>query len=98
MAKTILIKPLITEKAEMLSDKRNQYSFVVNKGANKIEIRKAVEAMYQVTVESVNTLVMPGKEKNRSTRSGLIRGRKPAFKKAVVTLIAGEEIDFFGDI
>ncbi len=98
MAKTILIKPIITEKAEMLSDKRNQYSFLVDKGANKIEIKKAVEGMYQVSVESVNTLVMPGKEKNRSTRSGLIRGRKPSFKKAVVTLAAGEEIDFFGDI
>lgn len=98
MAKTILIKPLITEKAEMLSDKRNKYSFVVKKDVNKIEVKKAVEAMYQVTVEAVNTLVMPGKEKNRSTRAGLIRGRKPSFKKAIVTLAAGEEIDFFGDI
>ncbi len=98
MAKTILIKPLITEKAEMLSEKGNRYSFVVNKGANKIEIRKAVEDMYQVTVESVNTLIMPAKAKNRTTRSGLIQGRKPAYKKAVVTLAEGEEIDFFGDI
>ncbi|HQU58169.1 MAG: 50S ribosomal protein L23 [Phaeodactylibacter sp.] len=98
MAKTILIKPLITEKAEMLSDKRNKYSFVVKKDVNKIEVKKAVEAMYQVTVEAVNTLVMPGKEKNRSTRAGLIRGRKASFKKAIVTLAAGEEIDFFGDI
>lgn len=98
MAKTILIKPLITEKAEMLSEKGNKYSFVVSKDANKIEIRKAVEDMYQVTVESVNTMILPAKEKNRSTRSGIIRGRKPAYKKAVVTLTAGEEIDFFGDI
>ena len=98
MAKTILIKPLITEKAETLSTKGGQYSFVVNKGANKIEIKKEVERMYQVTVESVNTLVMPGKQKNRSTRSGMLRGRKPSFKKAIVTLSTGEEIDFFGDI
>jgi large subunit ribosomal protein L23 len=98
MAKTILIKPLITEKAETLSTKGGQYSFVVNKDANKIEIKKEVERMYQVTVESVNTLVMPGKQKNRSTRSGMLRGRKPSFKKAIVTLSAGEEIDFFGDI
>ncbi|MCB9049186.1 MAG: 50S ribosomal protein L23 [Lewinellaceae bacterium] len=98
MAKTILIKPLITEKAEMLSEKGNKYSFVVSKDVNKIEIRKAVESMYQVTVESVNTMIMPAKEKNRSTRSGVIHGRKPAFKKAVVTLAEGEEIDFFGDI
>lgn len=98
MAKTILIKPLITEKAEMLSEQDNKYSFVVNKTANKIEIRKAVENMYQVTVESVNTMIIPAKEKNRSTRSGIIQGRKPAFKKAVITLTEGEEIDFFGDI
>ena len=100
MAKTILIKPLITEKAELLSEKGkgNKYSFVVKKDVNKIEVKKAVEAMYQVTVEAVNTLVMPGKEKNRSTRAGLIRGRKASFKKAIVTLAAGEEIDFFGDI
>ena len=54
--------------------------------------------MYQVTVESVNTMIMPAKEKNRTTRSGIIRGRKSAFKKAVVTLSEGEDIDFFGDI
>ena len=98
MAKTILIKPLITEKAELLSEKGNKYSFVVSKDANKIEIRKAVEGMYQVTVESVNTMIMPAKEKNRTTRAGILRGRKSAFKKAVITLAEGEEIDFFGDI
>lgn len=98
MAKTILIKPLITEKAEMLSEEKGKYSFVVAKDANKIEIKKAVEAMFQVTVDSVNTMIMPAKTKNRSTRSGILEGRKPAYKKAVVTLTEGEEIDFFGDI
>ncbi len=98
MPKTILIKPLITEKAETLSEERNQYSFVVDKKANKIEIRKAVEDLYSVTVESVNTLVMPAKQKNRSTRSGILTGRKSAYKKAVVTLADGEVIDHFGDI
>ncbi|MCI5081865.1 MAG: 50S ribosomal protein L23 [Saprospiraceae bacterium] len=98
MARTILIKPLITEKSEMLSEDLNQYSFIVDKKANKIEIKKAVEEMYRVTVESVNTMVMPGKLKNRSTRSGLLRGRVSSFKKAVVKLAEGEEIDFFGDI
>lgn len=96
--KTILIKPLITEKTEMLSEEQGKYTFVVNKKANKIEIKKAVEDMYQVTVEAVNTMIMPGKAKNRSTRSGLLQGRKPAYKKAIVTLASGEEIDFFGDI
>jgi large subunit ribosomal protein L23 len=98
MAKEILIKPLITEKADSLSERLNQYTFLVHRRANKIEIKKAVESMYKVTVEAVNTLVMPGKVKNRSTRTGLIQGRKSSYKKAIVTLAEGEEIDFFGDI
>ncbi len=98
MAKTILVKPLITEKSEMLSEERGQYTFVVAKDVNKLEIKKAVEDMYQVTVESVNTMIMPAKAKSRSTRSGILHGRKPSYKKAVVTLAEGEEIDFFGDI
>jgi len=98
MAKTILIKPLITEKAEMLTEDEAKYSFIVAKNANKIEIKKAVEAMYQVTVEAVNTMILPAKAKSRSTRSGILQGRKPAYKKAVVTLAEGEELDFFGDI
>ena len=98
MGKQIIIKPLITEKSERLSEKEVKYSFVVDKGANKLEIRKAVERMYGVTVEHVNTMVMPGKTKIRNTRSGILKGRKPSFKKAVVSLSEGEEIDFFGDI
>lgn len=98
MAKPILIKPLITEKAETLSEGLNKYSFVVDRKANKVEIRKAVEDMYGVAVTSVNTAVMPGKAKNRTTKSGILRGRIAAYKKAVVTLADGEEIDFFGDI
>ncbi|MDX1941173.1 MAG: 50S ribosomal protein L23 [Saprospiraceae bacterium] len=98
MAKTILIRPIITEKADQLSEKLQQYSFVVDRKANKIEIKKAVEGRYNVNVESVNTLVMPAKLKSRMTKTGILRGRKPAFKKAIVTLIEGEEIDFFGDI
>ncbi|MEO0874386.1 MAG: 50S ribosomal protein L23 [Bacteroidota bacterium] len=76
----------------------NKYSFVVDRKANKVEIRKAVEDMYGVAVTSVNTAVMPGKAKNRTTKSGILRGRISAYKKAVVTLADGEEIDFFGDI
>ncbi len=98
MAKRILIKPIITEKAELLSEGLNQYSFVVHRKANKIEIKKAVEAMYNVRVDSVNTMVMPAKTKNRSTRSGVVKGQVSAYKKALVTLADGEEIDFFGDI
>ena len=98
MLKTILIKPLITEKAEMLSEDKNQFSFIVDKRANKVEIRKAVESMYSVNVQSVNTLIMPAKQKNRSTRSGVLKGRKSAFKKAIITLVDGETIDHFGDL
>jgi large subunit ribosomal protein L23 len=98
MAKQILIKPLITEKAESLSEGLSKYSFQVLRTANKVEIRKAIEEMYGVNVSSVNTAVMPGKAKNRTTKSGILKGRVAAYKKAIVTLADGEEIDFFGDI
>jgi len=98
MAKTILIKPIITEKAEVLSETLNQYSFVVDRRSSKIEIKSAVQKMYDVKVASVNTAVMPGKAKNRNTRSGMIKGRVSSYKKAMVTLAEGFEIDFFGDI
>lgn len=96
--KNVLIKPLITEKTESLSEGQNQYTFVVDKRANKVEIKKAVEEMYSVSVEQVRTLIMPGRFVTRSTRSGMLQGRKPAFKKAIITLNEGEEIDFFGDL
>ena len=98
MAKQILIKPIISEKSEMLSGDFNHYSFVVNRKANKIEIRKAVEDMYSVNVASVNTMVMPGKSKVRNTKSGVQKGQVSPYKKAIVKLVEGEEIDFFGDI
>ncbi|TAK35463.1 MAG: 50S ribosomal protein L23 [Saprospiraceae bacterium] len=98
MAKQILIKPIITEKADTLSEKSGQYCFVVNKRANKIEIKKAVAGMYNVDVKAINTMNMPAKTKNRNTRKGIIRGRVSSYKKAVVTLASGETINFFGDI
>ena len=96
--KTILVKPLITEKADTLTESKTQYSFIVDRGANKIEIKKAVEALYTVNVEAVNTMIIPGKRKTRNTKKGVLHGRKPSYKKAVVTLASGETIDFFGDI
>ena len=98
MAKQVLIKPIISEKSEYLSGDFNQYSFVVNKKANKIEIGKAIEEMYNVKVASVNTLVMPKKAKSRNTKSGVLKGSISSYKKAIVKLASGEEIDFFGDI
>ena len=98
MSRNILIKPIISEKAELLSDKQQQYTFMVDRKANKIEIRKAVEKMYNVSVAAVNTLVIPGKTKIRFTRAGVQTGRVAPYKKAIITLIDGETIDFFGDI
>jgi large subunit ribosomal protein L23 len=98
MAKNILVKPIITEKAEALSEKAGTYSFVVNRRANKVEIRKAVEEMYNVSVASVNTMVVPGKAKVKNTKTGVQKGMKSPYKKAMVTLLPGEEIDLFGDL
>jgi large subunit ribosomal protein L23 len=96
MAKQILIRPVITEKSTKLTDKRNTYVFVVNKDSNKIEIKSAVEAMFNVTVDRVRTAVMPGKPKSRSTKTAIVRGTKSSYKKAMVTLTQGETIDLLG--
>ena len=98
MAKTILIKPVVSEKAELLSENQEHYTFVVAKTANKIEVRKAAEARYGVTVDRVNTMIMPGKTKNRSTKSGLLRGRVSSFKKAIVTLAEGDRIELYDEV
>ena len=95
---SILIKPLITEKVTEQGDDYNKYGFIVNKKANKIQIRNAVEEMYGVTVESVNTMRYRGKQRSRYTRSGLIKGKENSFKKAIVTLAEGDSIDFYSNI
>ena len=94
----ILIKPIISEKSETLTEKLNQYTFVVAKSANKVEIKKAVEKMYGVAVDSVNTLRTPGKAKSRNTKSGVVKGKVSSYKKAIIKLSEGEEINFFGDV
>lgn len=97
MIKEILIRPVITEKAEKLSKDRNQYTFIVKKDANKVEIQKAIASIYNVTVKSVNTLVNPGQSVVRNTKRAVLKGRKPAYKKAIVTLAPGEEINIFSE-
>ena len=94
----VLIKPIVTEKSNKLSDTRRTYAFRVNRKANKLEIKKAIEEFYGVTVTDVNTLVVPGKSKSRFTKSGFIAGRKPAFKKALVTVGENETIDLYSNI
>ena len=94
----VLIKPILSEKANKQSEKMNRYSFVVDKKANKLEIKKAVESFYGVTVDNVNTIVVPSKAKSKYTKAGFITGRKPAKKKALVTVAEGETIDLYGTV
>jgi large subunit ribosomal protein L23 len=94
----ILIKPLVTEKLNEQSERYNRYGFVVVKTATKPQIKKAIEAMYNVTVDSVNTMVYGGKVKSRYTKSGVISGKTAAYKKAIVTLADGDSIDFYSNI
>jgi len=94
----ILLKPIVTEKMTELAEKLNQFAFEVDKRANKIQIKTAVEEMYGVTVETVNTMVYAGKTKTRFTKTGVIAGRTKSKKKAVVTLAEGDTIDFYSNI
>lgn len=94
----ILIKPILTEKANAQQDTLRRYAFKVARKANKLEIKKAIESFYGVTVINVNTSVSPGKNKSRFTKAGVISGRKPAYKKAFVTVAEGENIDLYSNI
>ena len=94
----VLIKPVLSEKVNRLSEKFNRYTFIVNRKANKLEIKKAVEEFYGITVEGVNTINVPSKVKQRNTKSGLLTGRKPAKKKAIVTVAEGDTIDLYSNI
>jgi large subunit ribosomal protein L23 len=91
----IIKKPVVTEKINKQTDKFNRYCFVVDKRANKLEIKKAVEEFYSVRVENVNTCVVPAKAKSRMTKAGIFHGRKPGYKKATITVAEGEKIDLY---
>ena len=94
----VLIKPILTEKANAQQDKFRRYAFKVNRKANKLEIKKAIEGFYGVTVTDVNTAVIPGKSKTRFTKAGYLKGQKPAYKKALVTVADGESIDLYAAV
>ena len=94
----ILIKPIISEKATNNSELFNRYSFVVNKKANKLEIKNAVEKAYGVTIESVRTMNYPVQRNTKYTKSGIVQAMKGAYKKAIVQLAEGENIDFYSNI
>lgn len=94
----VILKPVITEKMTAKGESLNQYGFIVDKRANKIQIKDEVEDLYNVQVVSVNTMNYSGKAKSRFTKSGVITGKTKAYKKAIVTLADGETIDFFSNI
>jgi large subunit ribosomal protein L23 len=94
---SVLKKPLVTEKVSALNEK-GKYGFIVDADANKVEIKIAVEKQYGVNVEKVNTINVMGKMKTRYTKTGILAGRKPNYKKAIVTLAAGEVIDFYSNV
>lgn len=94
----VLIKPVLSEKVNKQTEKFNRYTFIVDRKANKLEIKKAVEDFYGIQVEEVNTLVMPSKAKSRNTKAGVVSGRKSAKKKAIVTIAKGESIDLYGNV
>jgi large subunit ribosomal protein L23 len=94
---SVLKKPLVTEKVSALNEK-GKYGFIVAIDANKVEIKNAVEKQYGVTVEKVNTIRVMGKHKSRYTKAGILEGRKPNYKKAIVTLASGDVIDFYSNV
>jgi large subunit ribosomal protein L23 len=91
----VLVRPVLTEKVNGQMEKSGRYTFQVDKNANKLEIKKAVEEFYGVKVADVNTVIVPGKNKTRYTKAGFLKGVKPAYKKATVTLAEGDSIDLF---
>ena len=94
----IIFKPIVTDKMTDQGEKLNRYGFIVDRRANKLEIKAAVEQMYNVTVEDVNTVNYNGKRRSRYTKAGLLRGRSNHFKKAYVTLAGDDKIDFYANI
>ncbi len=94
-ASEIIKKPIITEKVNKQTEKSNRYCFMVDKRANKLEIKKAIEDYYNVRVEDVNTCIVPAKNITRMTKAGILTGRKPSYKKATISLVEGETIDLY---
>ncbi len=94
----ILIKPVTTEKMVAIGEKLNRFGFIVDKRANKIQIKEEIEFIYNVTVTDVNTMRYSGKRKVRYSRTGVLAGKTSSYKKAVVTLAEGDTIDFYSNI
>lgn len=94
----ILVRPIVTEKMTKQGESLNRYGFIVDKRADKLQIKSAIEKMYEVNVASINTMRYAGRTKTRFTKTGVQKGKTNAFKKAIVTLAQGEVIDFYSNI
>ena len=94
----IIIKPIVTEKLTVQGEKLNRYGFIVDREANKLQIKAAVEQLYNVTVADINTVNYHGKRKSRYTKAGMLQGRTNHYKKAYVTLVGEDKIDFYANI
>ncbi len=95
----IIKRPMITEKNTRAQEKQNKYTFEVDRNATKEQVKAALKQLYpEVTITAVNTIVTPSKPKGRFTKGGYVAGRTSVRKKAIVTLKAGDSIDFFGEI
>ncbi|MCQ2383977.1 MAG: 50S ribosomal protein L23 [Paludibacteraceae bacterium] len=95
---SIILKPIVTEKMTSMTEKSGRVAFRVAANANKVQIKNEVEKLYNVTVVAVNTINVHGKRKSRYTKAGLIEGRMPSYKKAIITLKEGDAIDFYSNI
>lgn len=94
-ASEVIIRPRLTEKVNGQMEDQNRYTFVVDKRANKLEIKLAVEEFYNVKITKVRTAIVPAKNKSRFTKAGMLKGRKPGYKKSIVSLAEGDTIDLF---
>ena len=94
----IMIKPVVTEKANAISEKGNRYTFKVSPEMSKSQIIALIEELYDVKVTGISTMNYDGKKKQRYTKSGLLRGKVAAFKKAIVTVAEGQTIDFYSNL
>lgn len=93
-----MIKPVVTEKANAISEKGNRYTFKVSPQLDKAQIVALIEELYDVKVTGISTMNYDGKKKQRYTKSGLLRGKVAAFKKAIVTVAEGQTIDFYSNL
>ena len=101
MYQNLIIKPILTEKMAIMQERENKYAFIVEKGANKIQIKNAIEKKFDVVVSKVATMNIDGKLKQMTTKSNgrtiRTQGRRASYKKTIITLVDGYSIDLIGE-